>query len=290
MRIIESCAECLYRRQVAQASKSDDIEKREAYIAGVKDIIDHRTEQDCSPYLVSLFGKLHQQIFGDITSYGPLKKEYNDLVLSIEDELEKKITTPEMSAKETLLKALVYARIGNYIDFGAMDNVDTDTFLGLFDKASVSENDRITFERFYQECEQADNFLLLTDNCGEIVIDKLFLRVLKRCFPKLKIRVLVRGSEVLNDATVEDARYAGIDQEGEVISNGTAIAGTIYDRISEEAKNAMDQADVILSKGQGNYESMSGEGRHVYYSFLCKCDLFTSRFQVPKLTGMFVCE
>lgn len=290
MRIIESCAQCLYNRQVAQANKSSDIEKREAYIAGVKDIIDHRTEQDCSPYLVSLFGKLHQQIFGQVTSYGPLKKEYNDLVLSIEKELEKKITAPKVSWKENLLKALVYARIGNYIDFGAMDNVDTDTFLGLFDKAVISEKDRETFELFYQECEKADHFLLITDNCGEIVLDKLFLRVLRKCFPKMKIYILVRGSEVLNDATAEDARYAGIDKEGEIISNGTGIAGTIYHLISDEAKNVMDQADVILAKGQGNYESMSGEGRHVYYSFLCKCDLFTTRFQVPKLTGMFVSE
>ena len=57
-----------------------------------------------------------------------------------------------------------------------------------------------------------------------------------------------------------------------------------------KAKEVLDASDVILAKGQGNYESMSGRGRHVFYAFLCKCDLFTSRFHVPKLTGIFVEE
>ena len=66
------------------------------------------------------------------------------------------------------------------------------------------------------------------------------------------------------------------------------MAGTVYDMLPDAAKRALDRADVILAKGQGNYESLSGQGRHIFYSFLCKCDLFTERFQVPKLTGIFM--
>ena len=69
-----------------------------------------------------------------------------------------------------------------------------------------------------------------------------------------------------------------------------AVAGTIYDMLPEEARKALDEADVVLAKGQGNYESMSGQGLRVFYAFLCKCDLFSNRFNVPKLTGMFVQE
>ena len=75
-----------------------------------------------------------------------------------------------------------------------------------------------------------------------------------------------------------------------VIGNGNAVAGTVYDLCSDDAKKLIDNVDVILSKGQGNYESFSGMGRHAFYSFLCKCDLFINRFNVPKLTGMFVSE
>lgn len=76
----------------------------------------------------------------------------------------------------------------------------------------------------------------------------------------------------------------------DIISNGEAIAGTIYEMLTDEAKGVLDTSDVILAKGQGNYESMSGQGRHIFYEFLCKCDLFTTRFNVPKLTGMFIEE
>ena len=95
---------------------------------------------------------------------------------------------------------------------------------------------------------------------------------------------------MLNDATEDDAHYTGLDKVAEIVSNGDAIAGTIYEMMPLEARTALDEADVILSKGQGNYESLSGHGRHVFYAFLCKCELFTSRFEVPLLTGMFVEE
>ncbi len=116
------------------------------------------------------------------------------------------------------------------------------------------------------------------------------LEQLKERFPHLTIGALVRGKDVLNDATVEDAAYTGMDKIAKIISNGEAIAGTIYDMMPEDAKSALDEADVILAKGQGNYESMSGQSRHIFFEFLCKCDLFTSRFNVPRLTGMFIEE
>ena len=75
-----------------------------------------------------------------------------------------------------------------------------------------------------------------------------------------------------------------------VLENGNAVAGTVYDLCSEEAKRLIDNVDIILAKGQGNYESFSGYGKHTYYSFLCKCDLFTERFNVPRLSGMFISE
>ena len=126
-------------------------------------------------------------------------------------------------------------------------------------------------------------------SCGEIVLDKLFIEQLEKRFPDLSVTVLVRGEEVLNDATPADAKTVGLDLVANVISNGLPIAGTVYTMLPDEAKKALDQADVILAKGQGNYESLSRQGRHIYYSFLCKCELFTNRFSAPLLTGIF-CE
>ena len=262
MRVIESCAECLYKRQLR---KTDNKE----CLAEIKAVIDNRLKY-----------------FGSVASFRDEKIKYNDLVLSMEDALREEIN----SSDDPLLTAFSFARAGNYIDFGALSDVDEKTFLSLLEREELSDNDLQTFEAFAKQCETAGSLLLLADNCGEIVLDKLFLEQLKKQYPQLKLSVMVRGGEVLNDVTVEDAEYAGIGSVAEIISSGIGVSGTVYRMLSDEAKSALDNADVILSKGQGNYEALSGQGRHIFYSFLCKCERFTTKFDVPKLTGMFVEE
>lgn len=279
MRISQSCAECLYNRQKNKTYNTE-------YLAEIKALLDNRKETDTSPYMVYLFNKVHVRYFGKGADYSAIKKQYNDLVLAMEDSLRHEIN----SAEEPLAKAMMMSRAGNYIDFGAMNSVDRDEFLSLFSNTEMREDDRKTYVSFLRECTDAKTFLLICDNCGEIVLDKLMLEQLKLRFPHLTVRAMVRGDNVLNDATAEDAKYVGLDTEAEIISNGEAVAGTIYEMLPDEAKNVLDNSDVILAKGQGNYESLSGQGRHIFYEFLCKCELFTSRFNVPKLTGIFIEE
>ena len=279
MRVPESCAECLYDKQ---KHLTDDVK----YLSEIKEIIDNRDEDDTSPYLVYKFNRVYERYFGKKAPYREIKKKYNDLVLSVEQSVRNRIEASE----DPLAKALAYARVGNYIDFGAMNHVDEETFLSLLDNVQLQDRDAEVIQSFVEQCTNAHRFLLITDNCGEIVLDKLFLEQLHRRFPDMKIDVLVRGGEVLNDATQDDVEYVGIDRLARVISNGLPIAGTVYPMLPDQAKAAVDHADVILAKGQGNYESLCNQGMHIFYSFLCKCELFTGRFRVPKLTGIFVEE
>ena len=279
MRISDSCAVCMYDKQ---EKKNDNKE----YLAEVKSILDKRGENDTSPYMIYLFNKVHVKYFGESADYSDVKKQYNDLTLGMEADLRKRIE----EAEDSLAEALVIARIGNYIDFGAMNQVDTDKFLELFSDTKMREEEAAVYESFLNECEKGKKFLLICDNCGEVVLDKLMIEQLKKRFPHLEVKALVRGGAVLNDVTLEDAQYAGLDKVAEIVTNGEAIAGTIYEMLSDEARKVIDEADIILAKGQGNYESMSGQGCHVFYEFLCKCDLFIRRFNVPRLTGMFVEE
>ena len=279
MRIPESCAECLYDRQRARCQD-------EEYLAQVKKLIEERGENDTSPLLVYRFNTEYVKRFGKTAGYADVKRHYNDLMLKLEDRFRIRIE----SSQDPVETALALARAANYIDFGAMNHVDEDTCLGLLEGAALRKDEREVFRHLMAECSDAQRFLLITDNCGEIVLDKLFLEQLKKRFPWLKLQVLVRGQEVLNDVTPEDAVYTGICRIAEIISNGKAIAGTVYDMLPDEARRALDRVDVIFAKGQGNYESLSGQGRHIYYTFLGKCDLFTSRFSVPPLTGMLVEE
>ena len=279
MRINDSCAACLYDKQ---KNKADDPK----YLARIRELLDNRGEDDTSPYMVYRFNKVHEEFFGAGADYTQVKKTYNDLVLGMEENLRAEIK----NAADPIAKALVMARIGNYIDFGAMNHVDTETFLGLFRDTELREDEKKTYESFLQACARAESFLLLCDNCGEIVLDKLLIEQLSLRFPQLKFYAMVRGGSILNDVTEEDAKYVGLDQAAEIVSNGAPVGGTIYSLLPEEARSVLDGADVILSKGQGNYESLSGRGYHVFYALLCKCDLFTSRFDVPRLTGIFVEE
>ena len=279
MRVNDLCAACLIDKQ---EQKTDNPE----YLAEVKSILKNRKESDTAPYLVYLFNKAYKRRFGNTEPYKEIKRRYNDFVLSMEDEVRARIE----SDRNPLAASFAYARIGNYIDFGAMNQVDSGTFLNLLNSARLCETDMPVLESFIRTCRSADRFLLIADNCGEIVLDKLFLEQLKKLFPQMAIFVLVRGEEVLNDATFEDARYVGIDNIAEIISSGSSIAGTVYEMLPDEGKAVIDKADVIFAKGQGNYETLSGQGRHIFYSLLCKCDLFTERFGVPKLTGLFIEE
>lgn len=279
MRIPESCADCLFKRQKARVADED-------YINKVKALLDNRRSTDTSPFMVYQFNRLYAEKFGKPDSYADINKKFNDLVLSMENQIREKIH----QAADPLYQALVYAQVGNYIDFGAMNVVNEDEFLKLLDHHRMDDRNLKTYESFVSQCEKADTLLLLCDNCGEIVFDKLLLEEIKKRFPRLSFTVMIRGEEVLNDATRNDAAYVGIDKIARIVDNGMPIAGTVYEFLGKEAKEAIDQADVILSKGQGNYEAFSGEGKHVFYAFLCKCELFTNRFGVERLTGLFIEE
>ena len=258
MRITSNCAECLYARQKSKTNNAE-------YLSEIRALIDNRNENDTSPYMIYLFNKIHLKYFGKIADYSAIKKQYNDLVLHMEDSLLCEIN----SSNDPLAKALIMARIGNYIDFSAMDSVNFDKFKSLLINADMRKDDIKTYNAFLRECTKAKSFLLICDNCGEVVLDKLMLKQLNKRFPHLTIRAMVRGSNIINDATIEDAKYVGLDNVAEIITNGEAIAGTIYELLPEYSKEIFNNSDVILAKGQGNYESLSGQGRHIFYAFLC---------------------
>lgn len=278
MKTSDSCAACLYRRQKEEHNDPE-------YLRQVKEILDHRRPSDSSPYLSDKFRIISEKMFGPGKSLAPEKRKFNDLVLGMEDALWEKIQASE----DPLKTAVLYSRVGNYIDFGTVD-VDEKTFLGMFDKACMSKSDLETYAVFREDMKSAENFVLLADNCGEIVLDKLLIRELKQLYPGLHASVVIRGAEVLNDVTEEDAVQVRLADVADVIPNGIRISATIYDLVNDESKRVIDEADVIVSKGLGNYEGFTGSGIPAYYLFLCKCDLFTERFQVPLMTGMFVKE
>ena len=116
----------------------------------------------------------------------------------------------------------------------------------------------------------------------------MFAETIRQAYPNLEITFCVRGFVTQNDATREDAAAVGLPFP--VIDNGNRVAGTQIELLSPEAKQALDQADVILAKGMGNTETMLGCGYNVYYAFLVKCPRFVQIFEKPLFTPMFIHE
>ena len=192
-------------------------------------------------------------------------------------------------AEDPLFAGLQMAILGNYIDFSALQGeVSFEQLDAMLDRFEEMDPGREGFEALCRDLEQAKSLLYLTDNAGEIGFDRVFAEEMKKRFPQLEITFCVRGGPALNDALRADAAAVGIPFP--VIDNGNRVAGTHIDLLSEEAKQALYSADVILAKGQANAETLLGCGLNVYFAFLVKCVRFQRIFKKPKLTPMLVAE
>ena len=143
---------------------------------------------------------------------------------------------------------------------------------------------------FKEDLTNAKELLYICDNCGEVVLDKFLLEVIVKQFPYLKVRVMVRGGEVINDASRVDAEEIALADVCEVVDSGIAMCGCDIAHIGEEALSYVREADVIIAKGQANFETLFGNNLPVYYLLLCKCDMFVARFAMEKFAPVFMKE
>lgn len=289
MKISAMCIRCLMDRQEERIRDLENENKKAAYLKEVASIIAFSETDATAPYLVSKINAVYKRYFGEFRNYEEEKKAYNDLMLQLEPDLEKDIRTGSCK-EEQLKKALNYARTANYIDYGATNHVEQEQLLELLRDAGDEMLDEETFQNMCRDLAQAKEVVYLADNCGEIVADKLLIRLLKEQYPDINITVIVRGMPVLNDAVLEDAQAVGLIELVHVIGNGNGVAGTQINLLSDEARHALGRADVIISKGQGNFETIHGCGLNIYYLFLCKCEWFTKRFGMERLKGVFINE
>ena len=209
----------------------------------------------------------------------------NRFVLERLDTIREKVR----SAPDPVYAGLQFAVLGNYLDFSALQGqVSFEKLDEMLDRAFDLELDREVYARFCAQLGSGKTLLYLTDNAGEIGFDRIFAEEIARRYPHLQITFCVRGAITINDATREDATAVGIPFP--VIDNGNRIPGTHIDALSREAKQVLEDADVILAKGMANCETMHGCGYNVYYAFLVKCQRFVTLFDKPMLTPMLVAE
>lgn len=283
-----ACMQCILERYTAIAKKHGDKEKGIAYVKEIMNAMVCAPAGVAIPYLSPVFGEITERYYGvDGADYEKAKRQSNEIMLSLLPELQQQV----LSADDPLRMAFAIAQIGNYIDFTALyGKVDFAALRQLLSSTDRYLPEKTEYRTLCAELSQARSLVYICDNAGEIVADRLAAEQLAKAFPQLSMTFAVRGKPAVNDALREDAVMAGLQQYGRIIDNGSGISGTEFGYLGQEMEAALKAADVILAKGQGNFETMLGCGLNVYYSFLCKCERFTAFFGVPPMTGMFVNE
>ena len=286
---MEMSSECVYC-VVSQMDKYymrfvGDESRRMPFLRKVCAAIGASEEETLAPLLNGELLKLVAREAGQDDLFEEEKHAYNLSILRMEDSIKAHID----AADDRLYRALQYAMAGNYIDFGTSAGVSMEKLTELIEAAPDIDLGE-TYERFRRDIEKARTLVYLFDNCGEVVFDKMCIATMRGLYPSLSITGVVRGMPAYNDVTMADAREVGLDKLVPVVGNGDDLPGTILPRISAEARELIESADIVISKGMGNYETLEGCGLNIYYLLLCKCDRFMKEFDKPRLASVFAAE
>jgi len=265
MKTAIECFPCFLRQTVIALKQIDGLQNdlQQEILHEVLSVI-QKTDMSKPPAYASTF--IHRAI-RDRVGYDPFKKIkslYNTIAMGLYPELKEKV----LSSHDSLWTAARLAIAGNIIDFGIFTSIDISKSVGDSLKEAIAVDD---YDSFKKAVNEAYTILYLLDNSGEIVFDKLLIEELLRMGKKVK--AVVKGSPVLNDATMDDACQTSLTELCEVVDNGSDAIGTILEWTSPEFKAHFQSADLIISKGQGNFETIADNGKRTFFLFQSKCDV-----------------
>ena len=285
--LIQASLDCIF----CMMKKSDEIysqyENNEArrikFLKKAMSIISKSKPTDSAPNINTIIMRELSKATNISDLYAKEKKLSNELILKMEKDITKNINNSDSK----LIKAIQYSLAGNYIDFGVMSIVREGSLKEIIDKAHEFIISDDIFAHFISDLNKAKTLVYLTDNAGEIVFDKIFIQAIIDMYPDVKIKAIVRGYPIYNDATMEDAIDVDLNDIVDVYDNGFDAPGTVLNLINNNSRDIIDSADLIISKGMGNFETLYGCKKNIYYSFLCKCVYFTKRFGMKQFEGIF---
>jgi uncharacterized protein with ATP-grasp and redox domains len=223
--------------------------------------------RQCPPAMAQQIHRFLRQFTGVADPYREVKNRYNVFALGLYPDLRERVEN-SLDPFETAVRLAI---AGNIIDFGVNSNVEQGTVHEAIMRSLTEPVDRDAVQRLRRAIEQAKDVLYLGDNTGEIVLDRLLIERM----PREKLTYVVRGHAILNDVLMEDARTAGLTDLVEVIDNGSDAPGTILETCSHEFQERFERADLIIAKGQGNYESLDDTERPVFFLLRPKCAVLT---------------
>lgn len=263
MKTYFDCIPC-FLRQALNAARliTTDINMHEKVMRKVLGRVSEMDMNQPPPLMGQQIYRIIREATGNSDPYKKIKDKFNTFILDLYPEFKEKVAT-SVNPFETAVRLAI---AGNIIDFGVETQINPATVYHIVNQSLTQKIDG-SIKKFKDTVFSANKILYLGDNSGEIVFDRLLIEQL----PYDKVTFAVRGYPVINDVTMDDAEITGITKLVSVIDNGSDAPGTILDECSDEFKHVFQDADVIISKGQGNYESLSDSNKNIFFIFKVKC-------------------
>jgi damage-control phosphatase, subfamily I len=273
MRVHLDCFPCFLRQSIiALRIGTKDELLRERILKSVLPEIQIADMSRPPAYATTFIHRKIRQMLGK-DPFEELKSEYNKIALGLYPSLKKMVG----QSKDPLWTATRLAIAGNVIDFGIFTSVDIE---GATDKALNSPLAVDDFEIFKKAISNADTIVYLADNAGEIVFDRLLIETLIS-FGK-GVTVVVKGGPVINDSTLKDALESGLTRICQVIDNGSDAVGTILALTSSTFQDTFNNAQLVISKGQGNFETLIGIQKNIFFLFQSKCNVVSKELGLSR--------
>jgi len=188
-------------------------------------------------------------------------------------------------SRDSLFTAAKMSCAANAIDFGTGRYPDVNRLLSELKHVRLYVNQFMLFRKMLVKSR---SLLILADNCGEAVFDMFFTKEIIKRIPKLNIFYAVRSSPVINDVVISDARRIGINKVAKVISSGCDYPGLILSKTSPAFRRIYKDADIVISKGQGNFESFYDDKKNIFYLFQIKCPAVSELLNIPQGRVLFI--
>jgi len=283
MTIDEECVGCIVNQsaRVADAIKADK-ELKKKLTLHVEGLSKNFSYKDTPPEIASYVYEDLAKLADKTDLYDKIKKASTEKALSFKPLLEEKLRTTD----NKLLTATKIAVAGNVIDLAAQVEFDLEEELDKIFHTNFAHDD---FKVFEQKLKTAKKVLVIGDNVGEHIFDYMFIETLQKLALHVEIYYMVRGNPIINDVTMLEAKVAGFDKLCNLVDSGVNTPGFVYNRATKYSQELFDSADLIISKGMGNYECLSESHRKdICFLLKVKCNVVAR--SLAKEVGDIICK
>lgn len=283
MKLHLECISCYIRQALEAAQMVTEDKKLQEQILRKSLIAASKFDTESSGFITQArIQNVIKEILPDGDPYREVKEKYNRITLGLADEL-KRVIEISTDPFETSLRISL---AGNIIDFGPNITLNKKIIKEAI-KKSLSQNlDEEKIKLLKENIDKAKRILFIGDNAGEIVLDKIFIENL----PREKITYAVRGGYALNDATMQDAKMVGMTDTVRVITTGLDMPAAILPLCSKDFLVNYKRSDLIIAKGQGNYEALCEEDKNIFFLLKIKCPIVASTFKKRYKVGDIVVD